>query len=313
MITHKFAATTAMLLFSPLAWAQNASYQTTTEMTGGTLVNVIKSAPFAPAAAKAVVAPTSTITIVNGNRKAVIAKDRTEIYDIDKQTITRLNNEKKTYTVMTFAQMRDALKDMPQKIAEMQAQAKQAQSQGQPATNYTTTFDTQVKNTGATKVVNGLPAQEWIVTLTTKVTMTNPPPDAPMNSMTYVTTTDVWVAPEPAEVVEIRQFDERMYAKIAEGLDMKALMAQMQSAAGGAGMGMMFGNRPGASDAMMQMEKEIAKMKGIRVLEITTMTAPGMPAMPAGSGAGTPPPSGGSVVGQVAGDTASQTASGESS
>jgi hypothetical protein len=81
-----------------------------------------------------------------------------------------------------------------------------------------------------------------------------------------------------------------------------------------AAMAQLLGGKPGASDAMAQMAKEIAKLKGTRVMEITSMggIAPagstGTAAAPAG-----PPPSGSSVAGQVASDTANQTAAGETS
>jgi hypothetical protein len=210
--------------------------------------------------------------------------------------------------------MRQMMKDMPQKIAEMQAKAQQTTGQNQAAPQYTITSDTKVTDPGASKVVNGLLAQERIITVTTKATMVNPPANSAMTSMTYVTTTEVWFAPEPPEMKEIDDFDTRMYSKLSQGLDMKAIAEQMQAVAKNAGMGMMFGNQPGAASAMAEMNKEIAKVHGIRVLEITSMSSNGLPAMPATApgAAAPPPPSGGAVAGQIATDTASQTAAGES-
>ena len=313
MITSKLAAAAVLLLFQPLGWA-DASYESSTQMTGGSMVNSMKSMPFAPPSVKTMLQPTATITVVHGNQKAVISKERTEIFDIDKETLTRIDSSKKTYTVTTFEQMRQMMRDMPQKIAEMQAKAQQATGQNQAAPQYTITSDTTVTDPGASKVVNGLLAQERIITVTTKATAINPPANSPMTSMTYVTTTEVWFAPEPPEVQEIDDFDARMYTKLSQGLDMKALTEQMQAAASNAGMGMMFGNRPGAATAMAEMSKEIAKVHGIRVLEITSMSTNGLPVKPTAAGAtALPPPSGGAVAGQVATDTASQTAASESS
>jgi hypothetical protein len=312
MITRKLAAAAALLLLQPLGWA-DASYQSTTQMTGGTLVNTIRISPFAPKEAKSVLEPDTTLTVVHGNQKAMISKDHTEIYDIDKESITRINNEKKTYTITTFAQLRQIMKDMGQKVESFQSRG----SQGQPAVTLKTSFDTQVKNPGVSKLVNGLLAEERIITLTTKVTDANPN-DPPM-SITYVTTTELWFAPEPPEMHEINDFDVRMYTKMAQGLDMPALTKQMTA---GGGMRMMLGNQPGASEAMAAMDKEIAKVKGIRVLEITTMSGtgfpipPGAPASAPAAAPAAPAPaaaSGGSVIGQVANDTATQTAAGESS
>jgi hypothetical protein len=334
LVTRKLATTTALLLLHSIVWA-DSSYQSSSQMTGGTLVNMMKSTPFAPASVKTMLEPTITITAVHGNQKVVTSKERTEIYDIDKETVTRIDNTKKTYTVITFDQMRQMMKDMPQKLAEMQAKLKQAPAQNQAAPQFTITFDTKVNDPGVSKAVNGLQAQERVITVTTKVTQTgaaaSAPPSAPANaapkappdaasngqpiSITYVTTTDLWFAPEPPEMQEIEDFDVRMYTKISEGMDVKAMMEQLKAMANSAGMGMMLNNQPGASSAMEEMNKEIAKIKGIRVLEVTTMSGMGLPTAPAGANgsAATPPPSGDAVAGQAAGDSASQTASGQSS
>jgi len=79
-------------------------------------------------------------------------------------------------------------------------------------------------------------------------------------------------------------------------------------------MAQMFGGQPGAADAFAQMQKELAKIKGTRILEIQRMGGTGTGIEAPANGAGsTPPPSGSSVAGQVATDTAQQTASGEAS
>ena len=45
--------------------------------------------------------------------------------------------------------------------------------------------------------------------------------------MTYVVTTDAWIAPDPPEVKEIQDFDMRMGQKLMAGVDLSALKAQM--------------------------------------------------------------------------------------
>lgn len=312
MTPLKIAAVGALFLLSRLAFA-DGSFQSTTQITGGSLVDTMKNLTFMKSV-KDLLAPTSTLTMVHGNQKAVISKDSTEIIDLDKETITRTDNLKKTYSVITFAQMREMMRNMPKAMQDAQAKLKQAQAQ-QPATDLKTTFDVSVKNTGVSKEVNGLTAQEQLITMTTKVTDPNAPAGGP-SSITYIVTTDVWIAPDPPQVKEIEEFDMRMGKKIAEGLDVKALAEQFQSNTN-AGSGMMFASQPGAGAAMMEMSKEMSKIKGTRVLEVTSMTAdiPGMPPATAGgspAAAAPPPPSGQSVAGQVAGDTATQTAQGES-
>jgi hypothetical protein len=319
MNTRKVTALGAVLLANlstvRLAFA-DASYQSTSQITGGTLVDTVKSVSFLGKSMSNMLAPTSTLTMVHGNQKAVVSKDSTEIVDLDAETITRIDTVKKTYTVITFAQMRQAMADMPKQMQQAQAKMQQAQAQ-QPKTDLKTSFDVAVKNTGVTKVVNGLNAQEQVITMTMKITDPSAPATDGVNSMSYVVTTDAWIAPDPPEVKEIQDFDIRMGKKMMEGVDVKAFAEQMQSN-GNAGMGMILGNKPGASDAMAQMGKEMAKLKGTRVLEVTSMggsgTGPATPAT-AAPAAATPPPANqsGSVAGQVATDTATQTAAGEQS
>jgi hypothetical protein len=326
MNPRKATAVVALLLINQLAFA-DASYQSTTQVTGGSLVETMQKVSFLSHSIKDMLAPISTTTMVHGNQKAVVSKDSTEITDLDRECIIRIDNVKKTYTIMTFAEMRQAFLNMPKQMDKMQAQMKQAQANQphpQQPSDIKTSFDVKVNNTGVTKVVNGLEAQEQVITMTMKVTMTNPPPppagqpadpNAP-TSMEYTVTTDTWVAPDPPEIKEIADFDIRFGQKLMQGVDMKEFAEQMKQmqAAGNAATAQLLGGQPGAGDAMAQMAKEIAKLKGTRVLEVTSMGG----LAPAGtvttaSGSTTPPPSGQSVAGQVATDTATQTATGEAS
>jgi len=322
MNPRKATAVVALLLIPQLAFA-DASFESTTQITGGTLVETMQKMSFLSHSIKDMLAPITTTTIVHGNQKAVISKDSTEITDLDRECIIRIDNLKKTYTIITFAEMRQAFQNMPRQMDKMQAQMKQAQTnQPQQPSDIKTSFDVKVNNTGVTKVVNGLEAQEQVITMTMKVTMTNPPPppagqpadpNAP-TSMEYIITTDTWVAPDPPEIKDIADFDLRFGQKLMQGVDMKEFAEQMKQmqAAGNAASAQLLGGQPGAADAMAQMAKEMAKLKGTRVLEITSMggLAPAGTATTA-SDSTTPPPSGQSVAGDVATNTATQTASGE--
>jgi hypothetical protein len=327
MNVRKIAALGVILLVNRLTFA-DASYQETSQITGGTMVDQLKSISFLGKTMNNMFAPTNTLTMVHGNQKAVVSKDSTEITDLDKETITRIDTAHKTYTVTTFAQMRQAFANMPKQMEQAQAQAKQAQAQEQaqqPKTDLKTSFDVSAKNTGVTKEINGLTAQEQLVTMQMHITDPNAPPTEAVNTMTYVVTTDAWIAPDPPEVKEIQDFDVRMGKKLMAGVDMsafKAQMSQMSQMNQNAGMAQVFGGKPGSAEAMAQMQKEIAKLKGTRVMEVTRMggsgSGPGAApnsaqAAPAAPATTTPANSSGAVAGQVATDTAAQTAAGEAS
>ncbi len=139
-----------------------------------------------------------------------------------------------------------------------------------------TSFDVSAKNTGVTKEINGLTAQEQVVTMQMHITDPNAAPTDAVNSVTYVVTTDAWIAPDPPEVKEIQDFDMRMGQKLMAGVDMSAFKAQMgQMSSQNAGMAQLFGGKPGSAEAMAQMGKEMAKLKGTRVMEVTRMGGSG--------------------------------------
>jgi hypothetical protein len=254
----KVAALGFILLASRFTFA-DASYQETTQITGGSMVAPLKSMSFLSKSMRDMLAPTTTTTMIHGNQKAVVSKDFTEITDLDKETVTHIDNLHKTYTVVTFVQMRQAFQQMPKQMQQAQDQAKQAQQQQpqQPKSDLKTSFDVSVKNTGVSKEINGLTAQEQLVTLQMHVTDPNAPPTQ-TSAVTYVVTTDAWISPDPPEVKEIQDFDKRFGQKLIEGVDLsafKAQMTQMHDMSQNPGMSQMFAGKPGSAEAMAEMGK----------------------------------------------------------
>jgi hypothetical protein len=267
--------TIAIILMASRMTLADASYQETTQITGGSMVAPLKSMGFLSKSVGNMFAPNTTTTMVHGNQKAVVGKDSTEITDLDRETITHIDNLHKTYSVVTFAQMRQAFENMPKQMEQAQQQAKQDQPQQpqQPKTDLKTSFDVSVKNTGVSKDVNGLTAQEQVVTMQMHVTDPNAPPTDATNTVTYVVTTDAWIAPDPPEVKEVQDFDKRFGQKLMAGVDMSAWRSQM--AGQNPAMAQLFGGKPGSQEAMAQMAKEMAKLQGTRVMEVTRMGGSG--------------------------------------
>jgi hypothetical protein len=274
---RKVAALGIILLANRLMFA-DASYQETTQITGGSMVAPLKSMSFLSKSMRDMLAPITTTTMIHGNQKAVVGKDSIEITDLDKETVTHIDPVHKTYTVVTFAQMRQAFAQVPKQMQQAQDKAKQAPDQPQqPKSDLKTSFDVSVKNTGVTKEINGLSAQEQLVTLQMHVTDPNAPPTQ-TSAVTYVVTTDAWITPDPPEVKEIQDFDKRFGQKLMEGVDLsafKAQMTQMHDMSQNPGMSQMFAGKPGSSEAMAEMGKEMAKLQGTRVMEVTRMGGSG--------------------------------------
>jgi hypothetical protein len=310
------------LLAGPMLCYADSSYEHTSQITGGQLINSLKNVPFISKQIKSMTDPTSEITMVHGNQKAIVSKDYTEIWDLDKEVIIHIDNTKKTYSMVSFADMRKMIEEMPAKMAEMQQRLKEEQAKEQPQKsqapqappNLQFSFSTDVKDTGLSKMIGPYNATEHILTMKTIVTDTN----NPGTNITYAFTNEIWTTPEvPAEMKDVEDFDMRFGKKLMEGVDAKDLMTSMTNMRNGGQMAMMqmFGANPGAGDAFAQMQKELAKITGTRVLEITRMggSGTGMDSPPETAANGAPAPSGNQVAGQVAGDTAANTAAGETS
>jgi len=307
---------TAVLALIPVLCYGDASYQSTSQITGGQLVELTKKMAFFSKSLRQLTEPTNETTMVHGNQKAIVSKDYTEIWDLDKQAIIHIDNPNKTYTVTTFADMRKMIQEMPARMAKMQEQMKQQQPQAQGKTpampsNLKFDFSVDVKETGLSKMIDKYNASQYILTMKTKVTDTNNPD----TNVTYSFVEEIWSTPTvPDEMQAVRDFDLRFGQQMMQGMDVKDLMRSMSNMRNGSGMALaqMFGAQPGAADSFAQMQKELAKITGTRLLEITRMggQGTGISAQPASSN-GSTSTSGSSVAGQVATDTVQQTATQE--
>jgi hypothetical protein len=267
-------------LLLPAAAFGDFQYQETTQITGGSFMGMMKFASHFSKAAKDLGAPIVSSVYVQGNRMARIDPQTIEIIDLDKETITNVDMQKHTYTQMTFEQMRQQFDQAVQQAKEQQAQQKAAPTpppQQQQPQNVQVSFKVNVRNTGVNKQVNGVGADESILTMEMIGTdTTNGQQGA------FAITNDMWMAPEIPGYDELRDFQKRFAIKLGQtfsGSNLSATLTAMQ---------------PAAAQGMSDMVKEMSKLKGIPVEQITRMgaTANGEP-LPAASEAPLPPsPSG---------------------
>ena len=246
----------------------DSSYQSSTQITGGVLKDQMTSNPFTAKLMGKAFAAITTTTMVHGNQKATVLPDSMEIWDLDAQTMTHIDSAKKTYWTVTFAQMRQALASAMKQVGQATPQPQAPTPQ--PQSNLQTTVQVSVNNPGVTKAVNGIDAQEQVVTLTVTVTDPSQPLAAGTNPAVFVVTTDTWVAlQDPPELKEIRDFDVRMGQLMMQGVDVSAMMAEANQAK--ASTSQVFANQPGAAAALQQMGQEMAKLKGTRVMTVTSV------------------------------------------
>jgi hypothetical protein len=262
----------ALCLVAPSAMFADFQYTETTSITGGSIVGIMKMAGTFSKQARQANEPITSTVLVKGNRMARINNMYSEIVDLDKETITRIDNQHKTYTVMTFQQMKQQMEEAARQAREKQSKGQQAPPPANPDEKMS--FDVKVRNTGATRQVAGLNASESILSMMLQGQNTKTGEKGNL-----AITNDMWMAPEIPGYAEVRDF-ERRYA-----LKMGAMFNE--AFGGGSMLGAM---QPGSTQGMAEMVKEMSKLKGTPVLQVMRMgsTVNGQP-LPAASEAPLPP------------------------
>jgi hypothetical protein len=274
-----------VLTLSPTLYAADYTYQQTTQITGGSLLHMMKSVGFISSQARHMGDPVVSSIYLKDNRLANVSAESIEIIDLDKETITQVDVAKKTYTVMTFDQIKQA---MAKARAEMEKQ-QPAQPAAKPepdAQNVKMSFDVKVRKTGAVKQVSGLDGKEAILTMTMTATDTQT-----QQSGNMAITNDMWLVPKIPGYDQVQDFYRRFALKMVDattlalGYDFTKMLAQ----------------NPGAGQALGQMAGEMQKLDGVPVMQVMRMgtTMNGQP-LPAASEAPLPPEAAGPTKGDVA-------------
>ena len=227
------------------------TYQETTQMTGGSMLAIMRAAgPFARQAREPIV----STHIIKGNRMATVTKDHVTVMDLDKETVTTIDLAKKTYSVMTFAEMKQMLEDAQQRLQK----AKTEKGDNSKDPQIQASFKVSAKATGQTKSVQGLTAKEVLITMDIQGTDQQTGRSGGMSI-----STDTWMAPVPG-YEEVKAFHQKMAVKMGY-----AFGSNLQQI-GQMGMG-----RPEVSKGFEEVAKEMAKLDGVPVQSVVKMGGSG--------------------------------------
>src|SRR6516225_2249413 len=105
----QFIALSFAILFPVSLRAGDYTYQETTQITGGSLLKMMHTVGVFSSQARHMGDPIVSTIYLKDNRLANVSADEIQIIDLDKETITQIDVQKKTYTVMTFDQMKQAI------------------------------------------------------------------------------------------------------------------------------------------------------------------------------------------------------------
>lgn len=212
------------------------TYNETSTITGGMMASMMKVAGVFSKQARE---PIQSTVSVKGDRMVHRSANHASIIDLSSQTITTVDLQKKTYSVMTFDEMKQALEQMQEKMKK--------NDQGQM------NFKVEANSTGKTKQAAGFDCKEMVLKMTMEATDEKTGQKGGM-----IITTDMWIAPAVPGYKEVRDFYGRMAEKLAWTPG-----------------GNMFMANPEASKGMAEVYKEVAKLDGMPVQQYINMGGQG--------------------------------------
>jgi hypothetical protein len=198
-----------------------------------------------------------TTSAVKGDRKAEFNESTGRIVDLAEEKVYEIDVKKKTYTVVTFDELRRQLREAQEKAsreAEKTGGGQEQPQQQQQEPQYEVDFD--LKETGQTRQIAGHAARQVLMTVTVRkkgVTLED--------GGGLVLTTDSWLGPEMPQMTELAEFELR-YAK-AIAPEAAGISAEQMAA-----MVAMF---PLLKQGMERMQQENVNLKGTPLA--STMTA----------------------------------------
>jgi hypothetical protein len=221
------------------------SYQQTSRITGGAMSGMMKVAGAFSAKARE---PMVSTIMLKGDRMATISGDQVNVIDLGKETMTYIDLQKKTYSVITFAEMAELMKKMAEKMSQSKKDGAEMN------------FRAEAKETGQSRQIAGLNTRQYLINLTMEGKDGKSGQTGAMDMQM-----DMWVAPAVPGYEEVRAFYERMASKVA--------WSPLSSMAGA------FGAQN--SKGMAELVKEMSKVNGVPVYQITRLGVNGT--APAGS------------------------------
>lgn len=229
----------------PCAVRADFSYQEKTQVTGGTLLKMMR---FVPGAGK-IKEPVYSQVYFQKDRMARVSDREIDIIDLNKELILHVDLEKKTYSAITFDEFRKAIAAMAEKMARQMGNKNQ---------QVVADMRLSVKDGGEAKVIQGLPAK--LMKLHLEMDLKDQ-----KSGQTMTTTIDVdeWRTPKVAGYEQVQSFYRAYAEKVGMGPES---MRTMQLAMGQAG----------TAEGMARLAREASKLEGVPLVQVTRMMGLGM-------------------------------------
>ena len=242
------ALTLASMLLFTLSTPCFADFQytETTKITGGAAMGAMKFAGvFSKDARQATQGSTSTISLKGNKMRREDSLGQVEIIDLDARNITRIDTKKKTYSTITFDEMKARMEE-----ARKKAEAEQAKrNKEQPSQVKITPKVTITPGTGTKKLLD-YTAKE--TKMRVDMEMTSDDPKAKGQTANMWVDSDSYVAP-------VKGYDEvkRFYQRMAKEMDWLP--------------GTMIGANPQIAPAMVEYRKSATALNGMPLSSLVSV------------------------------------------
>jgi hypothetical protein len=260
-------AVCAMLMLGSVPAHADFKYTETTQMTGGSLMSMMKAASMFSKQASKSTQPTTTTHAVKGNHlRTENADGRIQIIDLDGRRFIEIDPQKKTYSEMTFDEMKAAMDRAMERAQQQPQQQSKPQAPQQQDAKATVSAKVNVIPGTATWKILGQTANEMKVQIDMEVTA-QPTNDAQASaaanaqasgqpagpvSGTISTTVDTWVAPDVPGYKELGEFYARM-GKETNWVPPASVHVD-----------------PRVSESLGELQKNQGRLKGLPLLEYVT-------------------------------------------
>ncbi|MFN7931674.1 MAG: hypothetical protein U0R19_00030 [Bryobacteraceae bacterium] len=240
-------------MLAPALLLADFTYTETSRITGGVMAAMSRSLGGLSKSMRNMTEPQTKTHILKGNKMAEIGPKDGTIYDLDAGSITTIDFEKRTYSTITFEQMRQAMDRMMEKnkgkMEESKAKGKDPQMEAD--------FKMDIKETGKTAMVSGFNSKEVLMTFILEGKDKKSGQTGALETMS-----SIWVAQEKIPgYEELQEFRKKLAMKYA-GAFLNSSMA---------GFGAAMASDPRMREAAEKMAKEAEKLNGVHLRQITKM------------------------------------------
>jgi hypothetical protein len=254
----------ALLILSVAPARADFKYSDTSRITGGSLKSMMKTVGIFSKQASQAMKPVTTTHYLKGDRmRSDDADGRIQIIDLAGRRIIELDPQKRTYTEMTFDEMKAAMQKAQQQMQQKSDSTTKTDKDAKPQ-DVKANVNAKVTVTPGTasRQIQGLTANEMKVQIDMEITaqQTNPPPSGQQSgpvSGTMSTVVDSWVAPSVPGYDELGAFYQRM-AKEIDWVPPSAIHID-----------------PRVSQSMEEVQKNQGAYKGLPLLQYMSMTMVG--------------------------------------